>query len=343
MDPVSQGVLGALVGASAARRETLRAACVAGWVGGMLTDADVLIRSAEDPLLNIEYHRHFSHALVFIPVGGLVAAGLLYFFLRRFLGWKELWLYSTLGYATAGLLDACTSYGTQLLWPFSDERIAWSVISIVDPVFTVSALVLLGLAWWKMRKGWIFAGCVFVACYLAFGTWQHSKAMDAVRLAATERGVTNPEKVAAKPSIGNLLLWRGLYVVEGRLHILAVRTGYFGGDVQLFETRVVDLVDVERLLDQVPSDSALAEDLRRFEHFSDGYVIWHPSEKNVLGDGRYAMSPDMVEPLWGIKVDFQAPEQHAPFLNFRTLGEADRERFKSMLFGQSAGALAEDR
>ncbi len=42
----------------------------------VIPDMDVLIRSASDPLLAIEYHRHFTHALAFIPVGGLIAAAM---------------------------------------------------------------------------------------------------------------------------------------------------------------------------------------------------------------------------------------------------------------------------
>ena len=38
---------------------------------------------------------------------------------------------------THPLLDAHTAYGTQLFWPFSDERFAWSIISIIDPLFTL--------------------------------------------------------------------------------------------------------------------------------------------------------------------------------------------------------------
>ena len=39
---------------------------------------------------------------------------------KRFdISFKETWIYSTLGYATHGLLDACTSYGTLLFWPLA--------------------------------------------------------------------------------------------------------------------------------------------------------------------------------------------------------------------------------
>ena len=118
MDPISQGALGAIAAATLSKPVRYRWAVAVGWVGGMLADADIFIRSESDPLLNVEYHRHFSHSLVFILLGGLICAGLLWIFLRRLIGFRELLLYATAGYATAGLLDACTSYGTQLLWPF---------------------------------------------------------------------------------------------------------------------------------------------------------------------------------------------------------------------------------
>ena len=50
-----------------------RQAWLLGAVGGVLPDADIVIRSSADPLLAIQYHRHFTHALAFIPVGGIVA------------------------------------------------------------------------------------------------------------------------------------------------------------------------------------------------------------------------------------------------------------------------------
>ncbi|WP_019218287.1 metal-dependent hydrolase [Legionella tunisiensis] len=50
-----------------------------------------------------------------------------------------------IGYATHGLLDACTNYGTVLFWPFSERRVYWDLISIIDPFFTVP--LVLGVAW----------------------------------------------------------------------------------------------------------------------------------------------------------------------------------------------------
>ena len=145
MDPLTQGLIGAAVPQAVTpnRRLLLRAGFL-GLIAGMLPDLDVLIRSSSDPLLFLEYHRQFSHSIFFIPVGGLVCAGLFYLLLRRRidLPFKMVWLYSTLGYGTHGLLDAFTSYGTILGWPFSEERVSFGIISVVDPLFTLPLLVL---------------------------------------------------------------------------------------------------------------------------------------------------------------------------------------------------------
>src|SRR5210317_430732 len=143
MDPLTQGVLGAsLPQATAANGRTAAAAGLLGFLAGMSADLDVLIRSETDPLLFLEYHRQFSHSLDFIPFGGLLCALLLHALIGRRWGlrFRQSWLFCTLGYATHAVLDACTTYGTMLLWPFSEERIAWNTISIIDPLFTLPLL-----------------------------------------------------------------------------------------------------------------------------------------------------------------------------------------------------------
>ena len=112
-------------------------------LAGLLADADILIRSSSDSLLTIEYHRHFTHSLVFIPVGAAIAMLLLWPFVRRHLPAGRLYLFCLAGFSMSGVLDAFTSYGTHLFWPFSDERVAFNIISIVDPVFTLILLVTL--------------------------------------------------------------------------------------------------------------------------------------------------------------------------------------------------------
>ena len=136
MDPISQGAIGALAAQASVRHKNLAKVTLVGCLAGLAPDLDVLIQSREDPILFLEYHRQFTHSLLFIPFGSLLVAITLLGFLKDSLSFKTIYLASFLGFATHGLLDACTSYGTQLFWPFSNTRVSWNNISIVDPLFT---------------------------------------------------------------------------------------------------------------------------------------------------------------------------------------------------------------
>ncbi len=303
MDPVSQGALGALAAASITRNSKVRQGAIIGCAAGMLPDADIFISSGKDPLLNLEYHRHFSHALMLIPVGGLICALAFWLLARRW--WKlpfvDIYKCSLAGFATAGLLDACTSYGTRLYWPFSDERVAWNLISIVDPVFTGGMLILLTMAMLRKRPNWARAALAFVGAYLLLGLVQRERTQDLQRQLAASRGHLSNMRAIVKPSIGNQVLWRSLYQQGDRFYIDAIRTGLIGAP-RVYEGVSVPAFRIQALQEELPESSVLARDLDRFHHFSDGFLVWHPEHKDVIGDLRYAALPQSVKPLWGIRL-----------------------------------------
>ncbi|MCB1122871.1 MAG: metal-dependent hydrolase [Verrucomicrobiae bacterium] len=341
MDPLSQGVVGAVCAQSVAGKRT-RIAGVAGALGGMLADLDVLIRSSEDPLLAIEYHRHFTHALVFIPVGGLIASLLLWLPFRNKLRFRMLYLFSTLGYATAGLLDACTSYGTQLLWPFADNRIAWNVISIIDPLFTFPLVILAAAAFYKKTGCPARIAVVFLTGYLLFGTWQRDRAEAAALNLAQSRN--HPvERITVKPSIFNLVVWRSIYESNGRYHIDALRVLPFRNP-RYFAGASIPVLQAESLQDRLPAGSTLSDDIARFAHFSDHYLALHPDHENVIGDVRYSMLPNGLEPLWGIEIDLREPDSHAFFKTFREPDKASAQmrQLWDMIRGRGAEGVEGD-
>ena len=81
MDPISQGVLGAIVTQATKSKIKFSVAGLFGFVAGMAADLDILIRSTTDPLLFLEYHRQFTHSLVLVPIGVLVIGFYLFFLL----------------------------------------------------------------------------------------------------------------------------------------------------------------------------------------------------------------------------------------------------------------------
>ena len=330
MDIITQGLIGATVAQASAKPSELRLAALIGFCAPLLADADALILSTDDPLLFLEFHRYFTHSLLFIPFGALLASLLLWPLLRKRLSFKRVYFYAILGYATAGFLDACTSYGTHLLWPFFDERIAWSIISIFDPVFSLALIAAIIFSLVKLRPLPARIGLAFAAAYLSFGAIQHERAKSLAQLQAQQREHII-ERLIVKPTLGNLLLWRSVYQADGMFYVDAVRVGLTGND-KVFTGNHVPVFDIRRDLPQLTDQTMVSRDIKRFEFFSDGFLAWHPQRPNVLGDVRYAMLPTSTQPLWGIELALDAPNELVSFNTYRTMTADDRKAFFDMLF-----------
>lgn len=326
MDPLSQAVVGATFSQSLSRiKASQKMAFVAGALSGMAADIDVFFRSENDPLLFLEFHRQFTHSLLFIPVGGLICAILLFPFVRRKIHFRSIFGLATLGYASHGLLDACTSYGTQLFWPFSDLRVAWDIISIIDPLFTLPILALVIAGFMRGKAVYSRAGLVYGLMYLAVGQIQHGRAVDALEMLADQRGHV-VAKVIAKPTFANLYIWKLIYESEGRYFVDAVKVGattkYITGE------SISSVANVEQSL----LSTVQLHDVERFRWFSGGYIARDPADPLVFVDIRYSLLPNRIEPLWGIRLKPSDPEQHVEYLISRNFTTEKRLQFFSMLF-----------
>lgn len=314
MDPVTHVALGASLAHLCFGARLGRAAAVAGALAGLAPDADVLISSATDPLLAIEHHRGFTHALVFVPFGSALVAGL-------WLGsaawrdrprWLALWAAAALSYLSHVLLDAFTSYGTQLLWPFSDYRAGWDWIAIVDPVFTVPLLVGLGFALARRRARPAGIALVFAGAYLLLGGVQHSRAVAVQRALAQARGHT-PERVEVMPTLANNLVWRALYIHQGRIHSDRIRVGWTGRPTvregwSLPLAGAAELTPAERARNRRRS-------FERFSWFSDHWVARSPADPSVLADMRYSLGADAFDPIWGIRFTGDSAVNEVEWIN----------------------------
>lgn len=342
MDPVTQGLAGALCAQAGCRKRDMRWAAAVGVVAGMAPDLDVLIRSPSDSLLALEYHRHFSHALAFIPIGSLLVALILWPALRRLQRWKgsatasfaRVYLWSLLGMASHGVLDAATSYGTRLYWPLTDERVAWNMISVIDPLFSVPLAILLGIAIWRNSRFIAGTAGLWAAFYLALGWFQQDRAEQMLSQWAEAQGIS-VERSVAKPAFANLILWRGLIDDGQQFHSLAVRI-VPGQQAQVWPGSVVERISSSRL----PENSRIASDMQRFEHFSDRWTFrYFPYETQddwFIGDFRYAIDPASERPLWGIRLNPDQPQQAVEFERPARVTDAEREAFIRRLRGGDA-------
>ena len=148
MDSVTQAVLGASICGSLLGRQYGRKAVLSGAIIATLPDLDVFIRYG-DPITSMVSHRGFSHSLFVLSALGILVTilwRLLFPHARASAGRVGLAVWLAL--ITHPLLDAFTSYGTQLLWPLAATPATWSSIFIIDPLYTLPLLIatLIGLA-----------------------------------------------------------------------------------------------------------------------------------------------------------------------------------------------------
>lgn len=343
MDALTQGILGATVGQAALGHKMGNRAGVVALLGGMAPDLDLVIRSSQDPLMALVYHRHFTHALVFIPAGGLVVGTLAWLVFRRKLGWRLVVAAATIGYATAGLLDVMTSYGTQYLWPFTDARLAWDWIGIIDLFFTLPLVIGTAIAFKRRRRLPALVGLGVALAYLLFGIVQHERAQGVQQRLAEARS-HRIERSRVMPTPLNLMLWRSIYEHDGKLQADAIRVGVFTA-TRVWPGGEVDKVEPADLDPMAGPATMAGRDVRRFAWFTDGWLFRHPGNAPdatgaspvLLGDFRYTLMPNGTSPLWGIEVDPVAPGEHVQRVNFRD-GFADKlGLYWRMILGTAEG------
>ena len=338
MDPLTQASIGAAAAALVCRRPETRRALLLGALAGAAPDLDVLIRSEVDPLLALEYHRHFTHSLWIAPIIALMVAALFkgLFFWKHW-PYSRLALFAVVGTLTHGLIDACTSYGTLLYWPISSHRESWDIISIIDPIFT-GPLVLLILIAFAFRRP-VFARVALGLClvYLCLGVYQREQATQFAEKLANERGHA-PEQLTVRPSLANIVLWRIVYRSADKYFVDAVHTTPFS-EARLYPGSVVNAFSPDSAKAILAEGSVLYQDVERFRFFSQGYLYRYPDEPDVIGDLRYAMYPDSTVPLWGIRLKPEVPREHVAFEYFRDPSGRAFNRLWSMILGEPVEPL----
>ena len=317
MDPVTQGALGAAAAQLLLQKQLGGRAWLYGALGGMAADLDIFIRSGDDPLLAWTYHRHFTHSLAFVPIGGVLCG--LPFIVRKPKAKRVLILAATTaGYATHALLDAFTSYGTQLWLPFSSARVAWNWIGIVDPFFTLPLCFGVAIAAWKDRLRPLWIAAAWCALYMAWGGLQHGRAVAHAEELAAQRSHTIA-RIEAFPGVVTNVVWRTLYLADGRIHVDAVHVPWWGETTSRKggSTRAFQAQDHAAL---AAGDARVAEGLATFDWFADSWVAELPGETGVLGDLRYGRDLAAPNAMWGVRV--QANAEH-PFEGFNTPPDRD--------------------
>lgn len=290
MDLFTQAIFGATTYAVVNGPKTTGRDVMWGLGLGMLVDADVLLGIGMDEVDALVNHRSWSHAVVV----GLGLSWPLAWLRARWdkTAWTwRMWLAVFAALHTHLWLDCLTTYGTQIWFPFSGERVAWNVVHVFHPLAT---LVLFAPWMWQVFKGqrnWGRAGRSSALCFACFMLWpMGSKHIAQQRMSAS---LEAQDELSVVPTAFNSMLWHGVVNAGDSLGFATVHVGE-DEPIQWFWVKQ-DLEELERLrnLDQPASYLDFADGNPLVVKGEDGTRIYLAK----FGPINYSGPPEFVFPL----------------------------------------------
>ena len=330
MDPVSQGLVGSVACQIISNKKKLLVITVISFLSALAPDLDIFIRSKDDPILFLEFHRQFTHSLIFIPIGGLLCALFFNLFIPKVLNmpFKHIYIICTLAYGTHGILDAFTSYGTQLLWPFTDERISWHLISVIDPIFTIPILLFIMTAVIKNKKLYSYFALGWLVIYIFLSYIQQHRATTLINEIISQRNHFGT-RLIVKPSFANIIVWKTLYESDNYYYIDAIRLTSNSKFIPGTKTKKLNIEESFPWLDR---KSKQAIDIERFRWFSDNYLSQSQKYPLQIMDVRFTSLPHTLSPLWSIELDPEIDSSsHVKYITNRGVNERGYENLWKMI------------
>ncbi|WP_397362578.1 metal-dependent hydrolase [Olleya sp. R77988] len=290
MDSLTQIVLGAACGEAVLGKKIGNKALLFGAIGGTIPDLDVFIGNLlyGNKIDAMLFHRGFMHSILFSILAAFIVGWLVFKLYNSgkrkhtttVNNWISLFFWSLF---THPILDCFTPYGTQLFAPFSNYRVAFNNIAVVDPIYTLPFLVcMIVLMFFKRqnpkRKKWLKLGIGISSVYMLF-TIGNKLYVDSVFKKSLVSQNIDASRFSTQPTIFNNVLWYGIAETDTTYHV-----AYYS----LFDkdNRFSDWQSLPKQRDLKPSDYKGIKDLA---WFSNQYYSVYKSENNTYhyNDLRY--------------------------------------------------------
>ncbi len=290
MDSLTQIVLGAAVGEAVLGKKIGNRAMLWGAVAGTIPDLDIVWRYLTDTITATEMHRGFSHSIVFSILAAPLLGWLVHQLKKRsdvgWQGWSKLFFW---GLFTHPLLDAFTTWGTQIFWPFN-WRVAFNSIFVIDPLYTVPFLICVLIAATRKcgtlsRKRTNNLGIYISTAYLLLTV--------VIKYIAHQKVVENLEQqqiaytqISTRPAPMNTVLWN-INVDAGENYLI--------GDYSLLDSKPITFKAYPKKRSE--SEALInTSEVQRLITISEGWYILERNQNewiyNDLRFGLIAIDPD---------------------------------------------------
>lgn len=292
MDSVTQIVLGAAVGEKILGKKLGNKALLYGAIAGTIPDLDVYVGKLFDPITAIEIHRGFSHSVLFFvllsPLLGWLTSRIEQ---KRGVNFKQATWFWFLGLLTHALLDAFTTWGTQLFYPL-DIRLSLHSIFVIDPLYTLPFLFCLIMVMrYKRtnpkREKWNRLGLIISTSYLMLTVLVQQVVKLKFEEALAEKQIAYNRKIV-KPSPFNIILWNTVVETE---------KGYYIGDYSFFDSQPISF-DFYPKQKELIAEIESAKVIGQLQWISEGWwLITEKEGKLFLNDIRFGLlSADRKNP-----------------------------------------------
>jgi inner membrane protein len=292
MDSLTQIILGAAIGEAVLGKKVGNKALLYGAIAGTIPDLDALAPLFTDTLTAIEIHRGFTHSIMFsilfAPIFGWLISKIEK---KTGVSWKDWSWLMFWGFLTHPLLDAHTTWGTQLFWPL-DLKLAYKNIFVIDPLYTIPFLIFVILAMrskrgsTKRRKynnlGLIISSA-YMLCAIGLKGITYYKFKDAL-----EEQKISYLQLQTRPSPFNAIMWYANVELE---------EAYLLGDYSIFDSTPIQFKRVSKNHNLVDTHKQEV-DLNRIIDISQGwYTITKQNDSLYFNDLRFgAYDLDMKDP-----------------------------------------------
>ena len=288
MDSLTQVVLGAAVGEAVLGKKVGNKAMLYGAIAGTIPDLDTFVGMFTDPVTAVQIHRGFSHSIVF----ALLAAPLFGYLISTYekkAGWKDWSILMFWGLVTHPILDAFTTWGTQIFWPL-ENRIELKTIFVIDPLYTLPFLTFLLLAMSRKKEDpkrskynrW---GLIISSSYLLLTVFLKIYTYNRFEDSLNQQGISYLE-MDNKPSPLNTVLWTANVETQDAFLI---------GDYSLFDRELVRFKRFPKnhhYLGRLRNDSEIQ---RLIEITSGWYIITSENGELYFNDLRFGQVNPYIE------------------------------------------------
>ena len=306
MDSLTQIVLGAAVGEAVLGKKIGNRAMLWGAIAGTIPDLDVVWRYLTDTITATEMHRGFSHSILFSLLAAPLFGYLVHQIKKRpevgWKGWTSLFFWCLF---THPLLDAFTTWGTQIFWPLP-WRVAFNSIFVIDPLYTLPFLICLLLAGTRRRdslsrKRINNLGLLISSTYLCLTI--------IVKLVVYERVVDSLEAqdirftdISTRPAPLNIILWN-INVDAGDSYLI--------GDYSLFDIKPIAYKTYPKKRDQAKKIIDISE-VQRLIDISEGWFLLEKKDDywlyNDLRFGLIPIDPENPQFVFRYKLEFKGDQ-----------------------------------